>query len=85
MARKRSRRRRILVYTLVLIAITLLPFAWGTFGVVYAVSALALGGVFLALTLRLRSNATRPRAAFLFHYSLLYLALLFVAMAIDVL
>ncbi len=77
--------RQIVVYTLVLIAITLLPFAWGTLGLVYAVSALALGGVFLALTLRLRNKATRPRAAFLFHYSLLYLALLFVAMAIDVL
>jgi heme o synthase len=77
--------RQIVVYTLVLIAITLLPFAWGTLGLVYAVSALALGSVFLALTLRLRSKATRPRAAFLFHYSLLYLALLFVAMAIDVL
>ena len=55
--------RQIVVYTLVLIAITLLPFAWGTLGLVYAVSALALGGVFLALTLRLRSKATRPRAA----------------------
>ncbi len=77
--------RQIVVYTLVLIAITLLPFAWGTFGVLYAVSALALGGLFLALTLHLRNNATRKRAAFLFHYSLLYLALLFVAMAVDVL
>ena len=77
--------RQIVVYTLVLIAITLLPFAWGTFGVLYAASALALGGLFLALTLHLRNNATRKRAAFLFHYSLLYLALLFVAMAVDVL
>src|SRR3954469_13889513 len=77
--------RQIVVYTLVLIAITLLPFAWGTFGVLYAASALALGGLFLTLTLHLRNNATRKRAAFLFHYSLLYLALLFVAMAVDVL
>src|SRR3954471_24422376 len=77
--------RQIVVYTLVLIAIPLLPFAWGTFGVLYAASALALGGLFLTLTLHLRSNATRKRAAFLFHYSLLYLALLFVAMAVDVL
>ena len=77
--------RQIVVYTLVLIAITLLPFAWGTLGVLYAVAALALGGLFLALTLHLRRNATRKSAAFLFHYSLLYLALLFVAMAIDVL
>jgi protoheme IX farnesyltransferase len=77
--------RQIVLYTLALIAITLLPVAWGTFGVLYAVCALALGGAFLALALRLRAEATKPRAAFLFHYSLLYLALLFVAMAVDVL
>jgi protoheme IX farnesyltransferase len=71
-------------YTLVLIAVTLVPFAWGTFGAIYAASALALGGAFLLLTLRLRREPTRARAALLFHYSLLYLALLFVAMAIDV-
>jgi len=59
--------------------------AWGTFGVLYAVAALGLGGAFLLLTLRLRREPTRARAAFLFHYSLLYLALLFVAMAVDVL
>ena len=82
---ERETLRQIVVYTLVLIAVTLLPFAWGTFGVGYAVAALALGGTFLALTLRLRRAPSRPRASLLFHYSLLYLALLFVAMAVDVL
>jgi heme o synthase len=77
--------RQIIVYTLVLIAVTLVPVAYGTFGVVYAVSALALGLAFLAFTLQLRRAPTRRHAAFLFHYSLLYLALLFVAMAVDVL
>jgi protoheme IX farnesyltransferase len=77
--------RQIVLYTLVLIAITLLPVAWGTFGLLYAVAALALGATFLALTLQLRRDPTRRRAAFLFHFSLLYLALLFVAMAVDVL
>jgi protoheme IX farnesyltransferase len=77
--------RQIVVYTLVLIAVTLLPFAWGTLGAGYALAALALGGTFLALTLRLRRAPSRPRASLLFHYSLLYLALLFVAMAVDVL
>ncbi len=47
------------------------------------VAALALGGMFLALTLRLRRDPSRRRASLLFHYSLLYLALLFVAMALD--
>jgi heme o synthase len=77
--------RQIIVYTLVLIAVTLVPVAYGTFGAVYAVSALALGLTFLAFTLQLRREPTRRHAAFLFHYSLLYLALLFVAMAVDVL
>jgi protoheme IX farnesyltransferase len=77
--------RQIILYTLVLIAVTLVPVAYGTFGVLYAVSALALGLAFLAFTLQLRREPTRRQAAFLFHYSLLYLALLFVAMAIDVL
>jgi len=82
---ERETLRQIVVYTLVLIAITLLPFAWGTLGVAYAAAALVLGGLFLVLTLRLRRAPSRRRASFLFHYSLLYLALLFVAMALDVL
>jgi heme o synthase len=82
---ERETLRQIVVYTLVLIAVTLLPFAWGTLGAGYAVAALALGGAFLALTLRLRRAPSRPSASLLFHYSLLYLALLFVAMAVDVL
>jgi heme o synthase len=77
--------RQIVLYTLVLIAISLAPVAYGTLGVVYAVCALALGLTFLALALQLRRDPSRRRAAFLFHYSLLYLALLFVAMAVDVL
>ena len=82
---ERETLRQIVAYTLVLIAVTLLPFAWGTLGVAYAVSAVVLGGAFLALTLRLRRTPSRGRASLLFHYSLLYLALLFVAMAVDVL
>jgi heme o synthase len=82
---ERETLRQIVAYTLVLIAITLLPFAWGTFGIAYAAVAVALGLTFLGLTLRLRRRPSRGRAAFLFHYSLLYLALLFVAMALDVL
>jgi heme o synthase len=81
---ERETLRQIVAYTLVLIAITLLPFAWGTFGLFYLVAAVALGALFLALALRLRRNPSRRSAGLLFHYSLLYLALLFVAMAIDV-
>jgi heme o synthase len=74
---------QVLRYTGVLVAISLLPFATGTFGVVYLASAVLLGGVFGGLAWRLRREQSPARAAVLFHYSLLYLALLFVAVAAD--
>ena len=58
---ERETLRQIVVYTLVLIAVTLLPVAWGTAGAGYAVGALALGGTFLFLTLRLRRAPVTPR------------------------
>jgi protoheme IX farnesyltransferase len=79
----RETTKQILVYTAVLVAVTLVPFAAGWFGVVYLAAALALGAVFVALAVRLRIHLTAPRAAMLFHYSLLYLALLFAAAALD--
>jgi len=75
--------RQIVLYTLVMIAVTLLPVAWGTLGLLYASAAVALGVVFLWLAWSLRREVTKPRASLLFHYSLLYLALLFVAAAGD--
>jgi protoheme IX farnesyltransferase len=75
--------RQILLYTLVLIAVTLVPVAFGVFGALYAVAAVVLGAAFLWLAWRLRRELVPGRAALLFHYSLAYLALLFVAMAID--
>jgi heme o synthase len=80
---ERETTRQILVYTGVLVGVTLLPLAWAMFGLVYATAAVTLGALFLALAWRLRSASTPHRAALLFHYSLAYLALLFVAMAID--
>ena len=79
----RETARQIVLYSVVLVAITLLPFALREVGVVYLVSALALGGAFLWLAVALQRDTSRRRAALLFHYSLLYLALLFVAMAAD--
>jgi protoheme IX farnesyltransferase len=79
----RETTRQIVLYALVLVLVTAVPFAWGTVGVGYLAAALALGGAFLWLALRLRRDTTPRRAALLFHYSLLYLALLFVAMALD--
>jgi heme o synthase len=79
----RETTRQIVLYSLVLVAVTVIPFAWGTAGLVYLGAALALGGAFLALAVRLRRNAGPRQASLLFHFSLLYLALLFAAMAVD--
>jgi heme o synthase len=75
--------RQIVLYTVALVAFTLAPALWGMFGLVYLVAAAALGTTFLALAWMLRRERTPARAGLLFHYSLLYLALLFVAMALD--
>jgi protoheme IX farnesyltransferase len=74
---------RILGYTVVLVAVTVVPVVTGTFGPLYLAAALLLGGVFLGGAVALRRRPTRKGAAMLFHYSLLYLALLFVAAALD--
>jgi protoheme IX farnesyltransferase len=75
--------RQIVWYSIVLVGVTLLPFAWHTAGVAYLAAALLLGALFLRLAWRLRRETTTKRAGALFHYSLLYLALLFVALAVD--
>jgi protoheme IX farnesyltransferase len=79
----RETARSILRYTVLLVAVTLAPVAAGTFGVLYALSAALLGAVFLWLAVELRRTMARAAAVRLFHFSLLYLALLFAAMAID--
>jgi protoheme IX farnesyltransferase len=75
--------RQILVYSVVLVAVTIVPVAWHGFGGVYLGAALPLGAGFIYLARRLQRDTTPRRAAQLFHYSLLYLALLFVAVAVD--
>jgi heme o synthase len=79
----RATARQIVLYSILLVAATLLPWAWGGAGPLYVVCALALGAVFVWLAERLRRDTTPRRAMILFHYSLLYLALLFAALAVD--
>jgi heme o synthase len=80
---ERETARSIVRYTLVLVGVTLLPAAAGTVGLAYLAAALALGGAFLALALALARQTTPARARRLFSFSLAYLALLFVALAVD--
>ena len=71
-------------YTILLIALTVIPVAYGAFGIIYLVSALALGGTLLWGVIRMRRAKPWTGAAWwVYKYSLLYLALLFVAMVID--
>jgi heme o synthase len=79
----RETARQIVWYTALLVAVTLVPAALGVFGVAYAVAAAVLGAIFAWYAFELRRTLERRSAARLFHYSLLYLALLFVAMALD--
>jgi heme o synthase len=79
----RETARQIVWYTAVLVVVTLAPVAFGVFGVLYGLSAAVLGAVFAWYALELRRTMERVAAVRLFHYSLLYLALLFVAMALD--
>ena len=75
---------QMLVYTLMLLPLTLLPALGGTQGIFYAIVATALGGRLLWYCLRLlKEESVTPTAWRMYKYSLLYLALLFVAMGID--
>jgi heme o synthase len=79
---------QMLWYTIVLLALTVLPALFGAFGLVYLASALVLGGLLLRGVLRIRALHARGEpwtaaAWSTYKYSLLYLALLFVAMVVD--
>jgi protoheme IX farnesyltransferase len=78
-----STRRQITVYTVVLALFTLLPVATGLFGPVYLIAAAVLGAAFIWLAVSLELSPSRPSALRLYLSSLLYLALLFTAMAAD--
>jgi protoheme IX farnesyltransferase len=75
--------RQIVLYSLLLLAMSLSFFSVARMGLVYLGAALLLNGVFIAWALRLRRSPSTRSAWGLFRYSILYLALLFAAMGID--
>jgi len=77
-------RWQILLYSILLLAVTVLPFAGQLFDGLYLAAALALGGALVWLAVRLRRRADRRSALRLYLFSLAYLALLFGAMVADV-
>jgi protoheme IX farnesyltransferase len=76
-------RRRIVRYALALFATTLVLVPIAGMGPVYLVAAVALGGAFVYRALRLWRSATPALAMGLFRFSIVYLALLFAAVAVD--
>jgi protoheme IX farnesyltransferase len=73
-------RRSILAYTVLLLAVSLLPLAW--LGPTYGVACVVLGAVFLWLAIQAGRRHDGASAVALFHYSLIYLALLFMSAAL---
>ncbi len=76
------------MYAIATVAVSLFPFVLregGSLGAgwIYGVAVVALNAILLWRSVQLYQNPSRPRASSLFHYSMLYLALLFLALAID--
>jgi protoheme IX farnesyltransferase len=76
-------RREIVLYSVMMVALTVMPPALGMFGLPYLLMAAVLGALFLRHALRLYVAGTTASAWGLYKYSLLYLALLFAAMVVD--
>jgi protoheme IX farnesyltransferase len=76
-------RLHILLYTVLLVATTLLPFMIRMSGWLYLVSAIALGGVFVVYAWRLWRRYSDSLARRTFRYSIVYLGALFAAMLLD--
>ena len=88
----RATRRQVMLYTVLLVCVSLLPWALGYAGLLYAVAAAGLGAVFLYAGVQVMRDAqdetgrslTKDKPAkWMFRYSLLYLFLLFLALAAD--
>src|SRR4029077_11163957 len=80
---QRFTRLYVLLYTLVLFASALLPFAYGMSGWIYLGAALVLSGIFVAYAVRLYVVYSDALARRTFRYSIAYLALLFAALLVD--
>ena len=81
---ERETMRQMIWYNVILVALTVLPVTFGAFGNIYLVSALVLGGALLAGVIRVSFLTQWTKAAWqVYKFSLLYLALLFVAMVVD--
>jgi protoheme IX farnesyltransferase len=76
-------RRQIVLYSVLLVVLTLVLSPFGMMGGIYFVAAFVLGGFFIGGAIRLWRQATAPAARSLYLYSIAYLFALFTAMAVD--
>ena len=73
----------ILLYTIILVAVSLMPYGLGMSGLIYLVSAIALNAIFMAYVIGLYRNYSDDLAKRTFKYSIIYLTLLFAVLLID--
>ncbi|HEY1353026.1 MAG TPA: heme o synthase [Ktedonobacteraceae bacterium] len=80
---ERETKKQILLYSCLLLAVTLILFALRAMGYFYLVGALALGGILIYMSIRLLLDPTRKWARTIFWYSNCYLAMIFAVMVLD--
>jgi protoheme IX farnesyltransferase len=80
---RRYTQLQVLLYTLILLAVSLLPYAIRMSGLAYLAAALVLGGIFLGYALRIYFAYSDAVAQKTFRYSIVYLAILFAALLVD--
>ena len=73
----------ILLYTIILVAVTMMPYGMGMSGLIYLVSAIILDAIFMAYVIGLYRKYSDDLAKRTFKYSILYLTLLFAALLVD--
>lgn len=79
----RETKRQMMLYTLLLVPLTLAPYFMGLTGLIYAASAAVLGGLFILCAGRVMLSEAEKPAKQMFAYSILYLFLLFTLMMVD--
>ena len=80
---ERETKKQILLYSLMLLAVTLILFAMRAMGYFYLVCAVILGGILIYMSIRLLLDQTRKWARTIFWYSNCYLAMIFAVMVLD--
>lgn len=80
---ERETKKQILLYSFMLLAVTLILFAMGAMGYLYLIGAVILGGIMIYMAVRLMLDNSRKWARTLFWYSNCYLAAIFAIMVLD--